>query len=351
MKMIRKVDNKTLQLALICVMLFTIMAFVRPKFTSSANIYSMMIQIGTSGLFAVCIAIVYLSRGIDLSIISIANLVGITSGVIFRNMLNEASSPAQITGAILLCVLISLLIGMLCGFINGLLIAELGIFPILVTLATQNIFMGISMIITRGRAETNIPKSLIEFADTSIFSNGAFRGIPIILLIFLAIYISLAVVVHKTPFGYKLQWHGSNSRVSFFNAIDNKKVVYTTYILSGAVAAIGGLIIMGRTGSAKADYGGNAVFQALLTCVLAGISPLGGRGKIYNLILSLMALQFLSTGFNMLRISPLIRDSLYGFLLVFSIVMEYLIEKRKVNLLNKKALLRENVTAPNISGS
>lgn len=345
MRIIRKIDNKTLQLAVICVVLFTVMAFIRPKFTSSANIYSMMMQIGTSGLFAVCIAIVYLSRGIDLSIISIANLVGIICGVIFRTALNESSSDAEVTGVILLCVLIGIFIGMLCGFINGLLIAELGIFPILVTLATQNIFMGISMIITQGRAETDIPKSLIQFADSSILSIGDFRGIPIILLLFLAIYVSLSVIVHKTPFGFKLQWHGSNSRVSFFNAIDNKRVIYTTYILSGAVAAVGGLIITGRTGSAKADYGGNAVFQALLTCVLAGISPLGGRGKVYNLILSLMALQFLSTGFNMLRISPLIRDSLYGFLLVFSIIMEYLIEKRRVNMLNKKTMLTERMTA------
>jgi simple sugar transport system permease protein len=347
MKMKRKIDSKTIQLAVICVLLFAVMAFIRPKFISSANIYSMMMQIGMSGLFAVCIAIAYLSRGIDLSIISIANLVGIISGVIFRNLLTEASSPAETTAAILLCVLISIVAGMLCGLINGALIAELGIFPILVTLATQNIFMGISMIITQGRAETNIPKPLIELADTSILKIGGFRGIPLILLLFLAIYIFMSVVVHRTPFGYKLQWHGSNSRVSFFNAINNKKVVYITYIISGAVAALGGFIVMGRTGSAKADYGGNAVFQALLTCVLAGISPLGGRGKIYNLLLSLMALQFLSTGFNMLRISPLIRDSLYGFLLVFSIMTEYVLEKRRVNLLNRSAILEGKMEVSN----
>lgn len=345
MKTIRKIDSKTLQLIAICALLFTVMAVIRPKFTSSANIYSMMMQIGTSGLFAICIAIAYLSRGIDLSIISIANLVGIVSGVIFRTVLTDASSPAETTGIILLCALAGIVIGMICGLINGLLIAELGIFPILVTLATQNIFMGVSMIITQGRAETDIPKSLIDLADASILNIGGFRGVPLILLLFLAIYVSLSIIVHKTPFGYKLQWHGSNSRVSFFNAIDNKKIIYVTYMVSGAVAAIAGLIVMARTGSAKADYGGNAVFQALLTCVLAGISPLGGRGKIYNLLLSLMALQFLSTGFNMLRISPLIRDSLYGFLLVFSIVMEYIFEKRRANLLNRKAIAEGRMAA------
>lgn len=346
MKNKTNIDSKTIQLSAICVFLFVVMSFLRPRFMDPTNIHSMLMQMGTSGLFALCIAIAYLSRGIDLSIIAIGNLVGILSGIVFRTRLTETSGSGEVALVILLCVGMGLLVGLICGLLNGFLIAELGIFPILVTLATQNIFMGISMILTQGRAETAIPKALINLGDASLLPLGAFKGLPLVFLLFLVIFIVLTIVVHKTPYGFKLQWYGSNSRVSFFNAIDNKRVVYTTYMLSGMVAALGGMVILSRTGSAKADYGPNMVFQSLLTCVLAGISPLGGRGKMYNLILSLCALQFLSTGFNMMRVSPLIRDSLYGFLLVISIVIEYVVNKRKINKLNRAAVRQEAAPSP-----
>ncbi len=131
---------------------------------------------------------------------------------------------------------------------------------------------------------------------------------------------------------------GSNIKTAWYTGIDNEKVTFITYTISGLLASIAGLIIMSRTNSAKADYGLTYVFQALLTCVLAGVSPLGGRGKVYNVLLSLIALQILSTGFNMLRISPLIRDSIFGFLLVISILLDYIVEKRRIDKLNKAAI-------------
>jgi len=131
---------------------------------------------------------------------------------------------------------------------------------------------------------------------------------------------------------------GSNSKASWFSGIDNVRVTLTTYMLSGVVAGLCGIVIMARSNSAKADYGVSYVFQALLTCVLAGISPLGGRGKVYNVLLSLVALQILSTGFNMLRVSPLIRDSIFGFLLVISILLDFISEKRRNDILNRQAI-------------
>ncbi len=80
---------------------------------------------------------------------------------------------------------------------------------------------------------------------------------------------------------------------------------------------------------------------------MGGISPLGGRGKAYNVLLSLVALQILSTGFNMLRVSPLIRDSIFGFLLVISILLDYISEKRRNERLNRQAIAAaSNTGAP-----
>jgi simple sugar transport system permease protein len=333
-------DRQTSLLIAISVFLFILMAMLSPgRFLRPANFNSMLAQLAEPGLFALCIALAYLSRGIDLSIVSIANLVGIVNGIIIRTQVTPASTDGQIIQVLVICIFTGLLIGALCGLINGFLIAELGIFPILVTLGTQNLFMGIAMALTQGRAEGNFPPMLLNLGNTNIFVVNGFLGIPLVTVFFLIVFIVICIIVHKTPYGLKLQWYGSNNKASYFTGIDNKKVIYITYLISGLIAALAGFVIMPRTNSAKADYGTTYVFQALLTCVLAGISPLGGKGKVYNILLSLIALQILSTGFNMLRVSPLIRDSLFGFLLVISIVLDYVIAKKRAERLNRNAIL------------
>ena len=332
----KNLDRKSLQLIGISVVLFAAMIFLRgDRFLRPANINSMLFQLVEPGLFALCIAIAYLSRGIDLSVVAIANLVGIVNGILLRNTV--ASDGSNAVKMLLVCLLLAVLIGALCGILNGFLIAKVGIFPILVTLGTQNVFMGIGMILTRGRAEGNFPRALLEFGDARVFR------VPLLTILFLILFVGVCLIVHKTPYGRKLQLMGSNNKASWFSGIDNVRVTFTTYILSGVIAGLCGIVIMARSNSAKADYGVSYVFQALLTCVFAGISPLGGRGKVYNVLLSLIALQILSTGFNMLRISPLIRDSIFGFLLVISILLDYISEKRRNDILNRKAMKqREN---------
>lgn len=340
MKKILKIDQQTQQLTAISIALFLLMIILRPNnFLKPANIHSMLLQLVEPGLFALCISLAYLSRGIDLSIVSIANLVGIINGVILRSYITPASTEGETVAILLLCLLVGLAIGVLCGLFNGFLIAELGILPILVTLGTQNLFMGIAMVITQGRAEGNFPSILLKLADVNLLGFGRFSGIPLVTGFFLVVFITVCIVVHKTPYGLKLQWYGSSKQVSYFTGINNKMVIYTTYLISGLIASTAGFVIMARSNSAKADYGLTYVFLALLINVLAGISPLGGRGKVYNVILSLVALQILSTGFNMLRVSPLIRDSLFGFLLVFSIILDYVLARRQAEKLNRRAIL------------
>lgn len=332
MKSIRKFDKKTIQLLLIAIVLFVAMVILKGnKFLRPKNIESMLFQLVEPGLFAMCIGVAYLSKGMDLSIVSIANLVGVVNGILLRTYIAEDGSNAGML--IFLCVIIALAIGLCCGLINAFFISNIGIFPILVTLGTQNVFMGIAMAVTQGRAEGNFPQALLDFGNAKV------GPIPLLTILFLVLYVVLCIVVHKTPYGRKLQWMGSNSRVTWYTGIDNRRITYITYMISGVLASLAGIVIMARTNSAKADYGSSYVFQALLTCVLAGISPLGGTGKYYNLILSIITIQITSTGFNMLRISALIRDSIFGALLIISIVIDFAFESYRNRKLNKAAVL------------
>lgn len=330
MNVLKRIDQKSLQLIGLSAVMFGIMIALRGElFLRPVNLSNMMIQLVEPGFFALCIGIAYLSRGIDLSCVAVANLVSITNGMMLHAFLLPDGSNQTLL--LIMVVVNAVLIGLACGFINGFFIAKLGIFPILVTLGTQNIFMGIGMIMTEGRAVMGFPEPLVNIGRTQFF------GIPALTLLFLAVFLILCFIVHKTPYGLKLQWMGSNNKAARYSGINTTRVTITTFMLSGLIAGIAGIVIMARTNSAMANYGIPFVFQALLICVLAGISPLGGRGKIYNIVFSLMAIQILSTGFNLLRVSPLIRDSLFGFLLVIALFLDIITAKIKDKRLVKRS--------------
>ena len=339
MNVFKRIDRKSLQLITLSVVMFAIMVALRGElFFRPINLSNMMMQLVEPGFFALCIGVAYLSRGIDLSCVAIANLVSIVNGMMVHTFLLPDGSNQ--TFLLVMVVVNAVLIGLACGLINGFFVAKLGIFPILVTLGTQNVFMGIGMIMTEGRAIMGFPEPLVNLGRTQYF------GIPMLTILFLVVFLALCIIVHKTPYGLKLQWMGSNKKAAWYSGIDNVRVTITTFMLSGLIAGIAGIIIMARTNSAMANYGLPFVFQALLICVLAGISPLGGRGKIYNILFSLIAIQILSTGFNLLRVSPLIRDSLFGFLLVLALGLDLFGEKLRNRRLIKRSETAEATATP-----
>ena len=88
------------------------------------------------------------------------------------------------------------------------------------------------------------------------------------------------------------------------------------YVLSGVLAAIAGMVVMSRANSAKADYGSSYLLLAVLIAVLGGVNPYGGYGKITGVVLAVLAMQFLSSGLNMLSVSNFARELIWGVLLI-----------------------------------
>ena len=162
------------------------------------------------------------------------------------------------------------------------------------------------------------------------------------LVIFLAALAAVCIVIHHTVHGIRTQLFGSNRAASFYCGIDNVKTVFKTYMISSMLGALTGILILARTNSAKYDYGSSYVLQAMLASVFAGISPLGGKGNMLNILLSATALQMLDSGFNLLRISSFVRSSTYGILLIIGILLDYAAMKYQ----QKKEIARANKSEP-----
>lgn len=311
-------DTNLVRLGAITVVIFIVMSIARPnEFFSWTNFASMARQFPEIGILAIGVMITLLTGGIDLSVNATANMSGILAALIMTNMAPAGTPLEQVIPVIVLAVAVALATGTLAGLLNGVLIAYVGITPILATLGTLTLYGGIALAITKGPAVYGFPDQFLAIG------NATLLGIPIPVMIFAVITTIFAFMLRSTPYGLKVYLLGTNPTASRFSAIDNTRVLIRTYMLSGLLASIAGVIIIARTNSAKSDYGGSYVLQAILIGILGGVSPAGGFGKISGLVLALLSLQFLSSGFNMLGFSNFFKDFVWGALLLLVMVINY----------------------------
>lgn len=310
------------QLALVTVAIFIIMSLLKPDvFLSRKNMLSMGYQIPELGILSIAMMITMLTGGIDLSVVGIADLSAVLNALLMTQVLPSVAPGLSDTACILIGTAVALITGCVCGLFNGLLVSKLHIPEMLTTLGTMEVFAGIAMVLTRGSAVFGVPNSLLQLG------NGTFLGIPVPLYIFAVCAVVVALILNYTPFGMELYMQGTNPTAARFSGIRTSANTIKTYILSGLLAAVAGMVILARTASAKADYGSAYTLQCIVVAVLGGVNPNGGFGTMTGLTLALMCLQFLSTGFNILRIggsaAQYAREMVWGAVLVLVMVLNY----------------------------
>lgn len=304
------------RLLLITAFIFALMSLLRPNlFFTLTNFSSMAFQFPEFAILSLAMMLAMLTGGIDLSIIGAMNLSAILAALALANWVPDGASPGQVGLVIALAVLIALAVGTLCGLLNGLLIARLGIPPILATLGTSQVYLGLAIVITGGAAVFGFPASF------SAIGNGAIGVVPVPLLIFAALAAVVAAVLNKTPFGAKVYMLGTNPVAARFAGLDTTRLIIRTYMLCGLLASVAGIVVASRANSIRADFGSSYLLLTILIAVLGGVNPYGGFGKVSGLVLAVLALQFLSSGFNMLRFSNFSRELIWGALLILVMVL------------------------------
>lgn len=318
-------ENNLFQLAAITILTFVLMSALKfDTFFTMRNITSMSFLFPELGIFAIGMAIAMLTGGIDLSVVGVANLSSILCGFMFIRFFPADASPVTAAAFIAAMIAMALAVGVVCGCVNGILVAVFKVPPMLATLGTMQLFTGISIVITNGQAVVGYPP------EYSFIGNGSIGPVAVPLLIFLAILAVFSIASRRTVFGVNLYLIGTNVKAAVFAGLKVKKLLILAYMLVGGLAGIAGIIISSRTNAAKADYGSSYILQSVLVVVLGGVKPTGGKGTVLGVLLAVLALQFLSSGFNMLRFSNFAKEFVWGaFLLAIMVINYYTNERRK----------------------
>ena len=274
----------------ILIISFIVLSLLAPEtFPTFANITSMMFQMSDVGILALGIGIAFLIGGIDLSVVAVSNLAGVTAAATMSALQPDLGA----VGAVLVAVAAALAIGVSAGLINGLLVSRLQVHPIVITLGTLTLFTGIGTGLTGG-------STVFATGAMTPLGRGLLAGlVPVPFLIFVAISAVLALITTKTRFGFRAHMVGASEVASRYGRLPVARVQIATYITSGVLAAFAGLIVVARTNAANVSFGSSFLVLAILVAVLAGIDPYGGSGRIFLVVLSMAAMQQLSTGLNM----------------------------------------------------
>jgi simple sugar transport system permease protein len=327
-------DQNLARLVVTLAIVLALMAALRPgQFVTLANFGSMMRQFPEYGIMAIGISLTMITGGIDLGVVGTANLSAILAAKLLIGAVPRGAPPEQALPFIILAVLLALATGLACGAFAGLLISRFNIPAILATLGTQQLYTGIAIGITNGRPQSGLPLLYSKIGNTEFL--GLF---PLSFLIFLFTALAIGLMLSRSRFGTYMYMLGTNPKAAKYAGLGNASILVRTYMLSGLLSSMAGLIMMARANSAKAEYGTPYTLQCVLIAVLGGIDPNGGFGRIAGVTLAILILQFLSSGLNMFNnISNFYRDVIWGGVLIFVLVFNRLSSEQAL----KRAVKRQ----------
>ncbi len=277
------------------------------------------------GVLALGMMLAMISGGIDLTVVAVADLTGILSCLLIKQIMPEnASFPVQIL-ILVITLLASMCMGAVCGIFTGSLISRVGIPAMVATLGASDIILGIAVGITNGSSVKNLPPILYKVVNFELF--GLIPGTTIVFIICAAI---IAFILNKTAMGFKIYMIGSNKTAARFAGINDNKIIIMTYMISGMLSAVAGLLMCGHFNSARSDFGKSYLTPAILICVLAGVNPNGGSGRISGIVFAVIILQALSSGFSIFpNISDYYKNLIWGVVLIGIMVFNHIMRSKK----------------------
>ena len=308
-KLMNRVQDLGALIALILLVL--VISFISPEFRTVDNFLSLLRQSSINGLIAFGMTCVILTGGIDLSVGSVLALTtAICAGLIV------GGTPVG------LAMIIALVLGVLFGAISGVLVTKGRLQPFIATLVTMTIFRGITMIYMDGRPISGLGSSFV----LKFLGKGSILGIPVPVILFIAIFILFMFLLQKTTFGRRIYATGSNAKSAKLAGVNIDRTKIIAYAISGLMSAMAGLILLSRLNSAQPTLGSGYELDAIAAVALGGVSMDGGRGKIWGTFVGVLIIAVLNNGLNILGVSSYYQDVVKGLVILIAVLSD---RKRK----------------------
>jgi len=299
---------------LLAPILLIVLATVEPRIVSGRNLINLVTQTSYMAVFASAQMLVILIRGFDLSLGSIVSLVSVIAALAMTGSGITDATPAL---TVIAGIAAGLFAGVLVGVFNGFCTAQLRVNPFIVTLGSLSIAFGIASMVSGGRPVFDLPE-----AYSTVLYSGEFLGLSMPVWIALALCLLLHLILARSVFGRSLYLIGSNPLAAGVAGIPVKRYIFLTYVLAGAVVAIGALMLTGRTGSGEPNLGGSLLLPSIAAAVVGGMSLQGGTGGVGNAVMGALFISILSNGMNLIEIDGYLQDIILGAVILSALYLD-----------------------------
>nr|WP_010394248.1 ABC transporter permease [Paracoccus sp. TRP] len=291
----------------ILIVLLAVASMLSDVFLTQRNLMNVLRQVAATGLMAVGMLFVVLTRGIDLSVGSVSALGSVVSAVLVQQM-----APGLAIGA-------TLVVGAACGLVSGLLVAFLRLPAFVTTLAVMTIARGAAFIASSGQ-----PIRMGEAGQTiTAFGTGFVAGVPYPVLLMLAVFVIAGLVLTYTRFGRLVKAIGSNRDAVRLSGISVSRYEVAVYVISGILAAAAGIISSSRTGIGSANIGVGAELDAIAAVVIGGASLMGGRGSALNTFVGVFILGIIANLMNLANVPGYHQQVFMGVIIIGAMLLQY----------------------------
>ncbi len=313
MKIKKLIDNRQIGLLGAIAVLLILAVFLTPSLFQLGTIHLTIRNYSVVGILVLGMMAVILTGGIDLSIGAELSLSGMITSLI---MVNHPEIP------VIWLVLFAIAIGLFCGFVNGFLVGMLRIQPIVATLATMNIYRGLTYLSSGGKWVTSS-----QYTDAFANLAGAQIGLYSIVWFLLVLSVLMSVFLSYTKYGRRLYAVGSNETSSRIAGIKTSKIKILAYMIMGGLAGLTGILYSANYKSFAPNIGIGIEMDVIAICVLGGVSITGGHGSFKCVVTAFIMMTLVSAFLSMLPGMSLWTNALQGSIVIIAVIVNILTQQ------------------------
>lgn len=305
------------------IILCVVLTIVSDKFLTYNNLMSVLKQTTFTALLSTGMLLCLITAGIDLSVGANATFCACICGMLVKGGMTNS----------LVLIVIAIVAGTLIGLINGLLLTRLHLpHPFVSTLGMKNFLWGASLLVVSSQMVSGFPDGVMALGSATI------GGFPVSFIIVVVIYVIMHILLTRTSLGRSIYCAGGNMEATRLSGINAPNVLTFCYALSGFMAALAGIVSIGRSGICN---GANAIqpydTDAIAACVIGGASFMGGKGTMIGTMIGALIIATLRNGFTLLSIDSAVQNMVLGLVIIGAVLLDVTRESMAVKARRKEA--------------
>lgn len=303
-------NSRPLMILSINILLVILFSSMNEHFLTVANMEAVGYGALSVGIVSIGMMVVMIGGGFDLSVGSTLALTGVVAAKLL-----EAGFPIYVS------IIMALLLGAAVGVFNGVMITIVGINPFITTLGSMSMVRGLALAITQGRPVYGLPPSFGFLGEGRVF------GIPLAILIMLGLVLLVGQFIRRTQWGRLFYYVGGNEEAAKLSGISITKVRIASYMFTGTLAALAGVLLASRMMAMMATAGNMLELKAIAACIIGGAALSGGEGTIVGALLGTLLVAFIDDILILSNVSSYWQQFSSGAILVLVVTLDIVVRR------------------------